>query len=119
MKLISLIKKTTNLSSTFSFWVSHLLHQQLQVKLLHTKASLFLTRAIVADDYIGKLAPFYGKIMECDKPKCAGTNVHWGLIHHPALSVITVILLSCLTSLDWFQLGPLGKRIIKNDRPHT
>lgn len=68
--------------------------QRLQVKHLHTKALVFLTRAIVADDNIGKLAPFYGKIVECDKPKCAGTNVHWGLIHHPALSVIAVILLS-------------------------
>lgn len=89
------------------------------MKHLHTDASLFLTHAAVADDHVGKLALFYGKIVECDKPKCAGTNAHWGLIHHPALSVITVILLSCLTSLDWFQLGPLGRGIIKNDRPRT
>lgn len=76
---------------------------------------------IVIIGYVGKLALFCGekKIVERDKPKCAGTNVHWGLTHHPALSVITVIPLSCLTSLDWFQFGPLGRRIIKNDRPHT
>lgn len=89
------------------------------MKHLPTKASLFLMRAIVADDKIGKVALFYGKIVECDKPKCTGTNVHWGLIHHPALSVITVILLCCLTSLDRFHLGPLGRRLIKNDHPHT
>lgn len=75
------------------------------MKHLHTEASLFLTRAVVADDYVGKLAQFYGKIVECDKPKCAGTNAHWGLIHHPALSVITVILLSCF---DLIRLVPVG-----------
>lgn len=34
---------------------------------------------------------------------------------HAGMRFITTICLCCLTSLDWFQFGPLGRTVIKND----
>lgn len=60
------------------------------------------------------------KNMERDKQKCAGTDTHAGMRFIIRLRLLSLQSASlCSTSLDRLQFGPLGRKVIKNDGPHT